>query len=95
MRVAVLVSVPVARCVLVVVVVMVAVIRFEMNVELHAGDGGLLLARDVEVIAFELELLKLLLKPARVHAQVQQRGNEHIAGDATNEVEIEDFHRVH
>ncbi len=50
---------------------------------------------NVKVIAVELELFQLALKAARVHAiGPAARGNEHVAGDATDEVEVEGFHSI-
>ena len=63
-----------------------------MHVELHAGDAGFLLAREVQVIAVELELLQLALQPMRVHAQINQRADEHVAADPAENVEIKRFH---
>jgi hypothetical protein len=67
-------------------------LRREVDVKFHANDGGFLLARDVEVIAVELELFQFAFQFARVHAEVEQGGDEHVASDAAEEVEIKDFH---
>jgi hypothetical protein len=66
----------------------------KMHVKLHAFDGGLVLARDVEVIAVELEFTEFVLEFVRVHAQINQRANEHVAADAAEDVEIEGFHFI-
>ena len=70
----------------------VIVVMREVNVKFHAGDGGFLLARNVEMIAVELEFLQFAFQPVGVHAEVEQRGDEHIAGDAAEEVEVKNFH---
>src|SRR5262249_3956661 len=57
-----------------------------------AGDRGTLLPRDVEVIAVEFELFQFAFQFARVHAEVEQRGDEHVAGNAADEVEVERLH---
>jgi hypothetical protein len=75
----------------VMVMTMLVVVR-EMDVEFHAGDGGFLLARDVQVVAVQLQFLQLPLKPALVHAQVEQGGNKHVPGDAAKEIEVKSFH---
>ena len=63
-----------------------------MDIELHAVDAGFLFARDVKMIAVELQLLQLALQLARVRAQVNQRADEHVAADAAENVEIKCFH---
>ena len=35
-----------------------------------------------------------LMEPFRVHAQVNQRTDEHVASDAAKEVKIESFHHI-
>ena len=75
----------------VMVVVVIVVVR-EVDIELHAGDAGFLLARNVEVIAVELEFLQLAFQLARVHAEVEQRADEHVAADAAEDVEVKSFH---
>ena len=79
---------------IVVGIVMVSVVMFvrQMHVELHAFDGGLVPARDVEVIAIKLELFQFASEPVRVHAQVNQRADEHVATDATEDIEVKCFH---
>lgn len=66
----------------------------EMHVKLHPFDGGLVLARDVEMVAVELELAEFAFEFVRVHAQINQRANEHVAADAAENVEIKGFHFV-
>ena len=44
------------------------------------------------MITFQLELLQFALKLARVHAEVEQRSDKHVSGDAADEVEVENFH---
>ena len=69
-----------AVMIVIVRVVVVVVMPDQVDIEFHAGDGGFLLARNVEVIAVELQLFQLAFQLARVHAQVNQRGDEHVAG---------------
>ena len=83
-------------------VMLVSVTRFmfvtmlvrEMHVELHPFDGGLVRARDVEMVAGKLEFAELVFELVRVHAQINQRANEHVAADAAEDVEIKGFHFV-
>ena len=72
----------------------VVMIMCEMDIELHASDGGFLPARNVQMIAVEFELLQLAFKLADVRAEVEQRGDEHVAGDAAEDIEIKDFHFI-
>jgi hypothetical protein len=76
------------------VFVFVMVIRFRRKVDIKfdAGDGGFLAARNVQVIAVELEFFQFALQFLRVHAEVKQGGDEHVTGDATEKVEIKNFH---
>jgi hypothetical protein len=73
-------------------VVMMFVGVGQMDIKLHAGDAGFLLARDVEMIAVEFQLLQLALQLARIRAEVNQRADEHVAADAAENVEIKRFH---
>ena len=66
----------------------------QMDIKLHAGDAGFLLARDVEMIAVEFQLLQLALQLARIRAEVNQRADEHVAADAAENVEIKRFHII-
>ena len=72
-------------------VAMTVVVR-EVDVELDAGDRGFLLARNVEVIAVQLEFFQLPFEFGGVHPQVKECGDEHIAGDAAENVEVKGFH---
>jgi hypothetical protein len=90
MSVVVTVVIVVFMHMIVMVVVAMVMIMFmgQMHIELHAFYGGFVLARDVEVIAVELELFQLAFKFVRVHAQINQRANKHIAADAAKNVQI-------
>jgi len=70
----------------------VLVVMREVDIKLHAGDGGFLPVRNVQMIAVELELLQLTFEFGGVHAEIKQRGDKHVAGDAAEEVEIKNFH---
>ena len=80
--------------VVVMLAVMVMMLVRGMHVELHALDGGLVLARDMEVIAIQLELFQLAFEFVRIHAQINQRADEHVSRDAAEDVEVKDFHCV-
>ena len=72
--------------VMLIVVPTVSVIIFEVDVELHTRDTGLLLACDVEVIAAEFELGEFAFEFARVHAQINQCADKHVTADAAKNV---------
>jgi hypothetical protein len=72
--------------------VVMIVIVFDVHIELHAVDPGLLPAGNVEVITVEPEFLQFLLELADLDAQVDQRAEEHVAADAAEQVEIKRFH---
>ena len=73
--------------------VFVAVVMFvgQMNVEFRSGNSRFFLARDVQVITIEAQFLQFMLELMRVHAQVQQRAEEHIAADAAEDIEVKEF----
>ncbi len=73
-------------------IMFVVIIVCEMDVKLHAFDGGLVLARDMEVIAVELEFAEFVFEFVRVHPQVNQGADEHVAADAAEDVEVKGFH---
>jgi hypothetical protein len=64
----------------------------EVDVKLHPGDGGFLPARNVEMVAVKLELLQLAFELGGIHAEIQQRADEHVTGDAAENVEVKRFH---
>src|SRR5579863_6540732 len=89
------VFVRVAVRVMVVVMVMIVMMTvFEMDVELGAADLRFLAAGNVEVVAVELQLAEFAFELREVHAQVEQRANEHVAADAAKDVEIKCFHEA-
>jgi hypothetical protein len=79
-------------CVMMLVAVAGRVVMREVDIKLHADDGGFLSPRDVQVIAAELELFQFALQFGGVHAEVEQGGDEHVAGDAAENVEVKGFH---
>ena len=75
-----------------VVCMRVVMLMREVDIKFYASDGKLLPARNMEMPAVELELLQLAFELGRIHAEVEQRGDEHVAGDAADEVEVKCFH---
>jgi hypothetical protein len=96
MMVMVVVPVLVAMHVVMVVVVRVfmsvVMIMREVDIKLDAGNGGFFAALHMQVVAIELELGQFAFELVLVHAQVNERADEHVASDAAEEVEIEGFH---
>ena len=93
MRMIVMVAVFVGMFMAVVRVRVIMRVR-EVDVKFHPGNGGFLAASNVQVIAAELELLQFPLKFGGIHAQVEQRGDEHVACDAAENVEVKGFHII-
>ena len=91
-RVSVLMLMVMSMFVAVLMIVVMLMFMREVDIKLHASDGGFLSARDVEMIAVELELFQLAFEFAGVHAEVEQRGDEHVASNAAEEVEVKSFH---
>jgi hypothetical protein len=72
--------------------VFVVKVMREVDIKLHAVNRGLLLARNVQMIAVQFEFFQLAFQLVRVHAEVEQRGDEHVAGDAAENIEVKNFH---
>jgi hypothetical protein len=68
--------------------VLVPMIMGEVDIELHAFDGGLVRPADVKMIVREAEFFQFLLQLVCIHANINQRADEHIAADAAEDVEI-------
>jgi hypothetical protein len=95
MRVLVVVVMVVPMIVVVfVMIVLVVMVVGDVNVKLRAGDGGSLLAGNVEMVAVELEFAEFAVEAARVDTEVDQGADEHVAGDAAEDVKVESFHFV-
>lgn len=72
-------------------VAMVMIMR-EVNVEFHTFDAGLFPARDVQVVAIKPQFSQFLFQPARIHAQVNQCADQHVAADPAKNVQIKCLH---
>ena len=64
----------------------------EVDIKLHAIDAGLLGAFCMDVVALDLERLKLAFEFLEIRAQIQQGSDEHIAANAAESVEIKRVH---
>jgi len=73
-------------------VFMMVIIVLEMHIELRAFDPGLLSACEMKMIAVELESFQFMFKLGEFNAQIEQRAEEHVAADSTEDIEIKRFH---
>ena len=90
----VMMRVAAGMCPLANVLMVMLVLMREMHIELHPFDVGLVPARDVQMIAFELELFQLPLQFLGINTQIQERADEHIAADAAENIQIQGLHKV-
>ncbi len=72
---------------------MVMVVR-QMHLELYPFEVQLASARHAQVIAAKVQLLQLLLQLAGLDPQVNQGGDEHVAADAAEQVEVKGLHAI-
>jgi hypothetical protein len=79
---------------LVVVSAAVGVFMGQVDVELRPGNCATFSAADVDVIAVEFQLSELALEGAHIQAQVNHRAQEHVAADATENVQVKSFHAL-
>jgi hypothetical protein len=77
--------------VLVFMTMVVFMVMRQVHVEFDSGDGGFLPERNMEVVAVELEFLQLAFEFFGVHAKIEQGGDEHVASDAADEVQVKSF----
>jgi len=73
-------------------VFMMVIIVLDMHIELHTFDAGFLAACAMKMISVELESLQSLFELGEFNAQVEQRAEEHVAADSTEDIEVERFH---
>ena len=74
-------------------VLLVRVDRPGMDAELHPGHVLALAALEVHVKIADLQLGQLPLERGRLHPEVAQRAHGHVAADAGETIEKQDFHR--
>jgi hypothetical protein len=63
-----------------------------VNAEFHTLDALPMLPLKVHVKVAEIDLRELPLEAGRLHAEVDERADGHVAGDAGEAIEEEDFH---
>lgn len=65
----------------------------QMDVELNAINRRLFCADRVNVITVQPQFFQLVLEFVKIHPQVNQRADKHIATDPAEDIEIKGFHR--
>ena len=73
-------------------IVLARAIGLHVHVELDPLDRHLGAASDVQVIAIDVQEAKLARDLVVIGAEVDEGGDEHVAGRAGREVEVEMFH---
>ena len=64
----------------------------EMHVELDPFYAGLVLTRDMQVIAIQAQARQSVLQLFGVNSQIQQSSKKHVAANPTKNIKIKDFH---
>lgn len=75
------------------IIVIMVVMLVQVNIELKAVNVGFLSWLDMQMIAIELQLFQFTIKLRRLHADIEQRANKHVATDAAENIEIKRFHK--
>ena len=75
-----------------VVMVMIFVIGFEVDIHFDAGNAAFFLLVHMQVVALEFQLAELAAEFLGADAQINERAQEHVATDATKNIEIKRFH---
>lgn len=66
----------------------------EMNVKFDSFDSSLLSPVRVQMISRNLEFRQLALQCVQVHAEINQRANQHVPADSAEYIEVKCFHPV-
>ncbi len=77
--------------VLVAMIVMVMIVG-QVNIELCPGNVRTLGASGVEVVTGDTEFFQFVFQLMKIHAEVEQCANKHVATDAAENIEINCFH---
>ena len=88
----VLVRVLMAVFVFMVVPVMMLVIVRKMNIKLHSFYTRFGLAPDMQMVAIEAQLIQFVLQFVRIHAEINQSANQHVAANSAKDVQVERRH---
>jgi len=73
-------------------VVFVIVLMRQMHIKLHPRDARFLATPHMDMPAVEPQLFQLPLQLRRIHPQINQRADQHIAADAAENIQIKRFH---
>ena len=77
-----------------VLVRMMSMVIIEMHVEFCPGNAAFLRARDVQVIAFEMELREFVFELVSIQTEIKQCTNEHVAADTAEKIKIKSAHSI-
>ena len=67
-------------------------IFFEVNIELHAFDAGLLRSFGMQVITTHLEFAQFAFKRFEIDAEIEHGADEHVAADPAKDIEVKCIH---
>lgn len=70
----------------------VFIVIVSMDVEFHTFDAALVLSFRVQMEVMEVQLGEFALELLEGDAEVKQRADEHIAADATEDIQVKSFH---
>src|SRR4051812_8235981 len=79
--------------VLVVLVMMMAGVILNLDVELHCTQVGSNDSGRSNTISVQIQLPQLCTQIIEIHSEIQQRANRHVAADAREAIEVERLHR--
>jgi len=93
MRVLMMTMVVAVVVVMMLVPVMMVSVR-QMNIKLHPRNPLSFLPPDVKMITVKFQSAQFALQLMRIHAQINERRDEHIARDAAKNIEVKSFHSI-
>ena len=71
---------------------MVMIVIVSMDVELHPFDARFLFALGVNVPVIERKFAKFVLQFIEGNTQIEERADEHVATDSTENIQVKSFH---
>ena len=67
----------------------------EMHVELDAANVGFFGVDGVQMVTVEAQFFQFAVELRKIHAQINQRADKHIAAHAAENIEIQGFHVIY
>jgi hypothetical protein len=64
----------------------------EIDIKLRPRDVRPLLARRVQFVTLQAQLLQFVLQRVEIHAQVNHRAEEHVAAQSAENIEVKSLH---